>query len=223
MKKLLLILIFLLFPTLTSATSLLKNEACAYEDGIHHESLYVYWPGKYPTVDEFVKKDEKLHYFIQVFPTAESLDRYRKAGNSPYTTYGFIRNSGSYLVSFDCARSKVSFSTKIRSTKWDQYGSFNWIDGEYLSYSFPRLLSRNSCKQWPDSLVIFPDFYEIFAEAEKTYPKSTKDICYARSVYKSLGGEKVQFDIEKHDNKTNESWYSRYHYEMNTGKLKKIR
>lgn len=222
MKKLLLLIFVFLFPALTSATSLLKNEACRYDDGIHRESLYVYWPGKYPTVDEFVKKNGKLHYFIQVFPTASSLDRYRTAGNSPYTNVGFIRNSGSYLVSYDCARSKVEFSPWIRSTRGDQYGNFNWIDGEYLSYSFPKLTAINTCKEWPDSILSLRSMINIplsFA----WIPRSTGNICIARWPYKSLGNGKIQFDIEKHDTTTDESWYSRYQYEIITKKLRKIR
>lgn len=222
MKKLLLLIIVLFFPAITSATSLLKNEACSYEDGIHRESLYVYWPGKYPTVDEFVKKNGKLHYFIQVFPTASSLDRYRVAGNSPYSTYGFIKNSGSYLVSYDCARSKVEFSPYIRSTRWDQYGKFSWIDGDYLDYTFAKLTAMNTCYDWPDTVMSLLTLRNIPLYFSGI-PRSTKDVCIARWPYKSLGDGNIQFDIEKHDNTTDESWYSRYQYEISSKKLRKVR
>ena len=78
MKKLLL-LIFLLIPSISHASSLSKQEACGYTDGIHREEVYVYWPGKQPQIDEFLKYDGKLYYFIQVLPDAKSLGNYRKA------------------------------------------------------------------------------------------------------------------------------------------------
>lgn len=71
----------------------MKPEACGFADGIHRKELYIYWPGEYPQVDEFLKYKGKLYYFIHKFPSALSLSRYQEAWNSPYSKYGFIRNS----------------------------------------------------------------------------------------------------------------------------------
>ncbi len=223
MKKLLLIFIILAFPTLAHATSLLKNDACTYPDGIHREELYIYWPGEYPQVDEFLKYQGKLYYFIHNFSSSEMLGRYRKAGNSPYSEYGFIKNKWAFFVTFDCARSKVTFSPTIRSASGDVYGKFYWLDRWYLSYSFLHLLKRNTCTTWPDTIVTVPAFSPIRIEKEKAYPKSTKSLCYARGPYKSLGDGRIQFDIEQHDQSTGESWFSRYQYQLDTKKLKKTR
>ena len=223
--KLFFLFIILFLPSISHASSLSKQEACAYRDGIHREEVYVYWPGKQPQIDEFLKYDGKLYYFIQVLPDAKSLGSYRKAWNSPYTDVGFIRNSGSYFVTFDCARSKVDFSStpKMYSTRGDQYGRLNWIDGKYLSYSFPILGSRNTCRDWPDAIMDMSTMGDIAIERVSWMPRSTKDICVARWLYKSLPGGKLQFDLETHDILSGESWYSRYMYQIDTRKLKKIK
>ena len=114
--KRLLFLILILFPSFSFASGLLKSDACSYTDGIHRGELYIYWPGEYPQVDEFLKYKGKLYYFIHNFPSSEALAHYRKAGNSPYSEYGFIKNKGAFFVTFDCARSKVEFSPNLRST-----------------------------------------------------------------------------------------------------------
>ncbi len=201
----------------------MKPEACGFADGIHRKELYIYWPGEYPQVDEFLKYRGKLYYFIHKFPSALSLSRYQDAGNSPYSKYGFIRNTWAYFVTFDCARSKVEFSPTIRSTAWDAYGKFYWLDRRYLSYSFTRLEKRNACTEWPDKLIALPDFSSLLIEKQSGYPNSTEDVCYARGPYKFLGDGKVQFDVEKYDPSTGESWFSRYQYQLDTSKLKKIR
>ena len=79
MKKLLLLILLIILPNISHASSLSKQEACSYTDGIHREEVYVYWPGKQPQIDEFLKYDGKLYYFIQVLPDAKSLGNYRKA------------------------------------------------------------------------------------------------------------------------------------------------
>lgn len=223
MKNFFLFILLLAFPLFSHALGLMKTDACGYADGIHREELYIYWPDEHPQVDEFLKYKGKLYYFIHNFPSSEALARYRKAGNSPYSEYGFIRNKWAFFVTFDCARSKVEFSPTIRSTSGDMYGKFYWLDRTYLSYTFTHMLRRNTCTEWPDTLVSLPDFSPLLLEKERWYPKSTKDMCYARGPYKSLGDGRVQFDVERHDPSTGESWFSRYQYQIDTRKLKKIR
>jgi hypothetical protein len=76
------------FPV--GAVSLSKQEACAYPEGIHWDPIYVYWPGELPRVDGFLKKDNKLYYFIHIFFSGKNIDQYVESDNSPYTKYGFI-------------------------------------------------------------------------------------------------------------------------------------
>lgn len=93
MKKIIFFCFFFLLPSFSHAIGLMKPEACGFADGIHRKELYIYWPGEYPQVDEFLKYRGKLYYFIHKFPSALSLSRYQDAGNSPYSKYGFIRNT----------------------------------------------------------------------------------------------------------------------------------
>jgi hypothetical protein len=111
----------------------------------------------------------------------------------------------------------------MRSKGGDMYGKFYWLDRKYLSYSFTHLLTRNTCTEWPDKLTSLPDFSPISLENLSGYPRSTGGVCYARWPYKFLGDGKVQFDFEKHDPSTGESWFSRYQYQLDMAKLKKIR
>jgi hypothetical protein len=103
---------FLILPSLTDAAGLTKQEACTYPEGIHKEQVYILWPGKIVQTDEFLKKDGFLYYFIHTFADRNSLRQYNQIGNFGD---GIIRNTGSYFVSFDCARSKVKFYPQIRS------------------------------------------------------------------------------------------------------------
>lgn len=179
MKYLILFLI-LLFPTLTSAAGMSKQDACAYPDGIHYEEVYVLWPGKLPQIDAFLKKNGFLYYFIHTFPDTESLAAYRDAGNRDM---GIIKNTGSYFVSYECARSKVKFHTNIRSTEGTTYGKLHWIHGDILDYSLtPR--SRRPCATPPDSLLALSTIKKLSPDTRKGIPRTTSKSCVARSQYK---------------------------------------
>ncbi len=80
--KFLLFSTFFLFPALIFASGMTKQEACTYPDGIIREEVYVLWPGKLPQIDEFLKKDGFLYYFIHTFPDSNSLSAYRDTGNT---------------------------------------------------------------------------------------------------------------------------------------------
>lgn len=80
--------LFLLFPTLTFASGLSKQYACDYAEGIHQNEVYILWPGKFVRVDEFLKKDGFLYYFIHTFPDQKSLDGYRQNEGDPNAENG---------------------------------------------------------------------------------------------------------------------------------------
>jgi hypothetical protein len=80
--RILLFLIILLFPALTFASGMTKQDACSYRDGIHREEVYVLWPGKLPQIDEFLKQDGFLYYFIHTLPDSDSLSAYRDLGGT---------------------------------------------------------------------------------------------------------------------------------------------
>ena len=222
MKHLLFLILFL-FPALTFASGISKQDACQYPDGIHREEMYIYWPGEYVQVDEFLKIGSKLRYFIHTFPARSSLDLYRASGNSPLTSGGFIANKGSYFVTYDCGRSKVEFSDTVRATDGLSYGKLNWIDDRYLDFSWIRSGNINSCENIPDYIYdVYLNRYVIVGKRSEL-PHSGKNICVARSKYQNIAPGKIQFDIEKYDMATKESWYSRYQYQFSNKKLKKIR
>ena len=120
-RTLFLLLLFLFFPTLTFASGLSKQDACSYPDGIHDESVYIYWPGKIVHVGEFLKKDGFLYYFIHTFSSKDALVSYRDHGDMR------TRNSGSYLASYDCTRSRVKFYPNVRTLGGTAYGKFRWV------------------------------------------------------------------------------------------------
>lgn len=219
--KLLFFLLFLLLPTLTFASSLSKQEACAYPDGIVRESVYILWPGKIVQVDEFVKKDGFLYYFIHIFPDQEAVDTYRANANNADTRQSSVKNEGSFFASYDCSRSKVKFSSHIRSLEGTAYGKLNWIAGQYLSYSLIGR-DRDPCTTWPDMILDMKTMTNLRFDTTMRLLKSSKNICVGRSMYKSLEDGKMQFDIEQYQRDTEESFYSRYQYQFSTKKLKKV-
>ena len=219
MNFLLSFLLLLLFPTLTFASGMTKQEACEYPEGIAREEVYVLWPGKLPQIDGFLKKEGFLYYFIHTFSDRNTLSAYRDAGN---TSWGFIRNTGSYLVSYDCTKSKVKFYPSIRSLGGTAYGKLNWISGNFLSYSLA-WDERDPCKIWPDALLDIQSMAPLKIDRLSGLPRSTEAICIGRGAYKNIKDGIVQFDIEEHTWETEESFYSRYQYYLSTKKLKKIR
>jgi hypothetical protein len=168
--KFLLLIILAFFPTLTFAGGLMKQEACKYEEGIHWDPIYVYWPGELPRVDGFLKKDNKLYYFIHIFSSGKNIDQYVESDNNPYTKYGFIRNKASYMVSYDCSRSKVKFLPYLRSTRGDQYGKFLWIDGDILSYSITSHNPKSPCKFGDDIIMDMKTMARHQIEKDPSYP-----------------------------------------------------
>lgn len=220
MNKILLAL-FLLFPILSFASGLSKQDACDYAEGIHQNEVYILWPGKFVRVDEFLKKDGFLYYFIHTFPDQKSLDGYRQNEGDPNAANGYIRNTGSHFASFDCARSKVRFYPNIASVNGTAYGKLNWISGNILSYSLVGT-SRDPCTTGPDTILDMTRMTNIRFDRFTGLPKSTKDICIGRSTFKNMAGGVIQFDIEEHHWDTDESFYSRYQYQFSIRKLKKI-
>lgn len=199
-----------------SASGLSKQDACSYPDGIHGESVYIYWPGKLVHVDEFLKKDGFLYYFIHTFPNKDSLVYYRDSGDTSF------KNSGSYLASYDCARSKVKFYPNVRSLGGTAYGKFNWIADNYLSYSLVGN-GRDPCATGPDTILDLRTMTNLRLDRLVGIPRSTTNVCVGRSAFKSIETGVLQFDIEEHHWDTEESFYSRYQYSLITRKLKKIR
>ncbi len=221
MNKIVFILIFLFLPSLAFASGLSKQEACAYPERIHQNEVYVLWPGKFVRVDEFLKKDGFLYYFIHTFPDQKSLDGYRQNEGNPNAENGFIRNTGSYLASFDCARSKVRFYPNIASVNGTAYGQLNWISGNILSYSLVGT-NRNPCTTGPDTILDMHRMVNMRIDRFTGLLKSTKNICIGRSTFKNMDDGVIQFDIEEHHWDTDESFYSRYQYQFSIKKLKKI-
>ena len=219
--KFLIALILIFLPTLTFASSLTKQEACSYPEGIHAEEVYVLWPGKLVKVDEFLKKWGFIYYFIHTFPDQNSLDEYRANGDDPKIIGGYIRNTGSYLVSFDCSRSKVKFHTNVRSLGGIAYGEFHWVSGNLLSYSLV-WANRDPCKTGPDSILDMRTMIPLRIDTFQWIPRSTQEICVGRSMYRNVTDGVIQFDIEEYHRATEESFYSRYQYQINTRKIKKI-
>ena len=220
MNKILLAL-FLLFPILSFASGLSKQDACDYAEGIHQNEVYILWPGKFVRVDEFLKKDGFLYYFIHTFPDQKSLDGYRQNEGDPNAANGYIRNTGSYLASFDCARSKVRFYSNISSSNGTTYGKMNWINGNILSYSLVRA-DRDPCTTGPDTILDMTRMMNMRFDRFAGLLRSTEDICIGRSMFKNVSNGVIQFDIEEHHWKSEESFYARYQYSFSIGKLKKI-
>lgn len=216
MSRILLFLILIVsWISGASASSLSKQDACLYSDGIHKESVYIYWPGKFVHVSEFLKKDGFLYYFIHTFPNKESLVYYKDSGDTSF------KNSGSYLASYDCARSKVKFYPNIQSRGGTAYGKFNWISGSYLSYSLVGK-ERDPCTTGPDTILDLRTMVNLRLDRLIGIPRSTANVCIGRSFFKTISDSLLQFDIEEHHWDTEESFYSRFQYNLLTKKLKKI-
>lgn len=216
--RIFLFLLVLIFPALSFAAGMTKQEACMYEDGIYREEVYVLWPDKLPQIDGFLKKNGFLYYFIHTFPDTESLAAYRDAGNRDL---GYIKNTGSYFVSFDCARSKVKFYPSIRSIEWTTYGKLNWINGDYLDYS---LVSRyhDPCITSPDALISVSNIKKLNPDKTRWLAHSNTLTCVARSPYKLISDGLIEWETEQQKRSTEESFYSKYQYTFLTNKLKKI-
>ncbi len=212
-------LFFFLFPCFTLASWLTKQQACDYPTGLYDEEVYVLWPGKIPYIESFVKKDGFLYYFIHTFPDRDNERAYRDAGK---VAGSYVKNSGSYFVSYDCARSKVKFHTAIRSLGGTSYGSWNWFSWRYLSYSLVPY-DRDACSTPPDTLLDTLSMTALRLDRLLWLPRTTNLKCVGRSKYKPLDDGVVQFDIEEHIWKTEESFYSRYQYSLLNQKLRKIR
>lgn len=218
MPKIFLALFLFCFPALSFAAGMTKEEACAYPEGIHHAEVYVLWPGKLPQIDSFLKKEGFLYYFIHTFPDSDSLAAYRDAGNRDL---GVIKNTGSYFVSFDCARSRVKFYPSVRSIEGTTYGKLNWVYGDYLDYTLvPRL--RNACIIAPDSLIRLSNMRKITPDKTYGIPRSNPAICVARSSYKATSPGVIEWETEQQDRVTKESFYTKYSYTFALEKVKKI-
>lgn len=220
-SRILILFTLLFFPTLSFASGLTKQDACGYPLGIHQNEVYILWPGKFVRVDEFLKKEGFLYYFIHTFPDQQALDGYRKNEGNPNAMNGYIRNTGSYLASFDCSRSKVRFYSNISSSNGTTYGKLNWINGNILSYSLIRA-DRDPCTTGPDTILDMTRMVNMRFDRFTGLPKSTKDVCVGRSMFRNIENNAIQFDIEEHHWKTEESFYSRYQYSLTTKKIKKI-
>lgn len=201
--------------SIASATGLSKQDACDYPDGIHGDSIYIYWPGKLVHVSEFLKKDGVLYYFIHTFSDKNTLAYFRDSGDTS------VRNAGSYLASYNCARSKVKFYPNVRSLGGTAYGKFNWISDSFLSYSLVGK-ERNPCTTGPDTILDLRTMTNLRLDRIPGIPRSTTDICVGRSYFKNISSSLLQFDIEEHHWATEESFYSRFQYNILTKKLKKI-
>jgi hypothetical protein len=219
----LLLVLFFSFSQTSYAIGLLKKEACAYPEWIHRLPLYVYWPNELPHVDDFLKKDNKLYYFIHIFPSAEAINRYIESDNSPYTKSGFIKNKASYMVTYDCSRGKVKFLPQLRSTRWDQYGKFHWLDGDILSYSITSYNAKDTCKFADDVIMDMKTLEKYPIEKSKNYPESSVWFCLTRTPYKNRGNGILRFQIEKYKIATKESWYSLYEYNLSKRILTQVR
>lgn len=222
-SSLIFIVLFFVFAENMYATALLKNEACKYEEGIHREPLYIYWPGELPRVDWFLKKDNKLYYFIHIFPSAQAIDRYVESDNSPYTKYGFIKNKASYMVQYDCSRSKVKFLPYLRSTRGDQYGKFHWIDGDILSYTITSYNAKSPCKYADDIIMNMKNMEQYPIEKSPNYPTVLDWYCLTRTPYKNRGKWIIRFQVEKYKISTKESWFSLYEYNLEKRFLSQIK
>lgn len=218
MKKIFLLISLFFFPLFASAAGISKQDACAYPEGIHKQDMYILWTGEFAQVDEFLKRWNTLYYFIHTFPSQKNLDEYRINGRS---SGNFIQNSGSYFVSFDCARSKVTFHKHIRALGGTAYGKLNWISWQYLSYSLVSA-NRDPCSVWPDTILDVSTLKVLPIDRIAGIPRTTRDVCVWRSMYRNRQDGTVQFDIEQHYWSSNESYYSRYEYRFTTKKLKKI-
>lgn len=205
------------------ASGLSKQEACKYEEGIHWDPLYIYWPWELPRVDGFLKKDNKLYYFIHIFPSAKAINQYVESDNSPYSKYGFIKNKASYMVSFDCSRSKVKFLPYLRSTRGDQYGKFHWLDGDTLAYTITSYNAKSPCKYADDVIMNMSTMEKYPIETNPNYPIPPKGYCLMRAPYKNRGNSVVRFQIEKYKIETKESWFSLYEYDLKKQFLSQIR
>lgn len=172
-------------------------------------------------MDEFLKKEGFLYYFIHTFSDQNGLDAYRYNEANPNSANGYIKNTGSYLASFDCARSKVKFYPNIASVSSTAYGKLNWISGNTLSYSLVAT-NRNPCTTGPDTILDMTRMMNMRFDRFAGLLKSTEDICIGRSMFKNVSSGVIQFDIEEHHWKSEESFYARYQYSFSTGKLKKI-
>ncbi|GAB0174688.1 MAG: hypothetical protein HHAS10_05670 [Candidatus Altimarinota bacterium] len=222
MRSFLLFLCLLLFPSFVLASTLSKKEACSYPEGIHRDPLYIYWPGELPRVDGFLKKDNKLYYFIHIFPNTDAINRYIESDNSPYTKYGFISNKASYMVQYDCSRSRVKFLPYLRSTRGDQYGKFHWIDGDILSYTITSYNAKSSCKYADDIIMDMKTLERYKIENDKNYPNAPNGYCLTRTPYKNQGNMIVRFQVEKYKISTKESWFSLYEYDLKKKFLSQI-
>ncbi len=220
-SRILILLFLFLFPFFAFASWLSKQDACSRLDGIHREQVYILWPGKFVQVDEYLKHEGFLYYFIHVFPDQVTLDAYRKNGNNPEIPGAILRNDGSYLASYDCSRSKVKFYPQVRSFGGTAFGKLNWVLGNYLSYSLVGY-DRNTCTTGPDDLLDMTRIARMRLDQMIALPKSSSTLCVGRSMYRALEDGRIQFDIEEYHTDTEESFYSRYQYQFTTKKLKKI-
>jgi hypothetical protein len=223
MKFVLLILFFFLVPFTTFAGWLSKQDACKYEEWIHWEPIYIYWPWELPRVDGFLKKNNKLYYFIHIFPSAKAIDGYVGSDNSPYSKLGFIKNKASYMVEYDCSRSKVKFLPYLRSTRGDQYGKFHWIDGDTLSYSITSSNEKSPCKFAEDVIMNMATMEKYPIEKSQNYPPASKGFCLTRSAYKNKWNGIIRFQVEKYKITTKESWFSLYEYDLKKRLLNQIK
>lgn len=218
-------LIILLIPvwiTNVNAGGMSKQEACKYNEWIHGKSIYIYWPGELPRVDGFLKKDNNLYYFIHIFPSTEAIDHYIESDNSPYTKYGFIYNKASYMVQYDCSRSRVRFLPYLRSTRGDQYGKLRWIDGDILSYTITSYNAKSSCKYADDVIMNMKTLEQYKIEEDENYPTAPKGYCLTRTPYKNQWNMIVRFQVEKYKISTKESWFSLYEYDLNKKLLSRV-
>lgn len=216
-------LFLLSIPSLIFASALSKQEACKYPDGIHWDPLYIYWPGELPRVDGFLKKDGFLYYFIHIFPSGSSLERYVINGNNPYTPkYGFVRNKAAYFVSFHCSRSKVRFSPILRSFRWDQYGKLLWTEWKYVGYSITRENQKSSCKFADDTILDISTHTRKDIEKHPLYPHAWQGECITRTPFRYSKWWFVEFTLERRILKTQESYYTRYRYNLEEQSLEKL-
>lgn len=207
----------------TDALGLMKKEACAYSEGIHRMPIYVYWPWELPHVDSFLKKDNRLYYFIHIFPSLDAIKRYEASDNSPYSKLGFIKNKASYMVSYDCSRGRVKFLPYLRSTRWDQYGKLHWIDGDVLSYTITSYNAKSACTYADDVIMDMKTMEKYPIEKSPNYPIASKGFCLTRTPYKNRGNGIIRFQIEKYKIATKESWFSLYEYDLKKRILNQIK
>ncbi len=218
MKKFLLLI--LLFPLSVSAIGISKQVACNQPNGINLKPIYILWPGEIPYVDSFVKYNGKLYYFIQKFASAKARNIYIKNGNSPLANNGFITNKWSFLVEYDCARSKVDF-LPIQDTSGLGHGKFLWNNGRWVDYSFTHPNRTPSCKIQQDTILNLETQNRANIDSIlKQYPESTKSGCYTRDIYTYTGNDTVVFRVERKNLSTKESFFYPYAYDLLSGSEK---